>query len=34
MKLQNRTLYVLEYLWETTDGSHTVSLADILEYLE
>lgn len=33
MDLQNRTLLVLKYLWETTDESHTVSLADISNFL-
>lgn len=33
MDLQNRTLLVLKYLWETTDENHTVSLADISNFL-
>ncbi len=34
MPLTNRTLIILKYLWETTDESHPVSLADISEYLK
>ena len=33
MLLQNRTLLILKYLWETSDEENTVSLADISEYL-
>ena len=29
----NRTFAVLEYLWKTTDESHTVTLVDISQYL-
>ena len=31
--LLDRTLLVLKYLWETTDENHTVSLADISNFL-
>jgi len=31
---KNRTLLVFQYLWETTDEEHTVSLADISAYLQ
>ena len=34
MALTNRTLVILKYLWETTDETHPVSLADISAYLE
>lgn len=34
MALKNRTLIILKYLWETTDETHPVSLADISAYLE
>lgn len=33
MRLKNRILLVLKYLWETTDEAHTASLADISAYL-
>ena len=33
MLLQNRTLLILKYLWETSDEENTVSLADISEFL-
>lgn len=33
-KLTSRILIVLKYLWETTDETHTVSLADIIAHLE
>ena len=33
MENKNRVLLVLKYLWETTDETHTVSLADISAYL-
>lgn len=31
--MQNKMLLILKYLWETTDESHTVSIADLLQYL-
>lgn len=33
MALTNRTLIIFKYLWETTDESHPVSLADISAHL-
>lgn len=33
-KLTSRILIILKYLWETTDETHTVSLADIIAHLE
>lgn len=32
--LKSRILIILKYLWETTDETHTVSLADIIAHLE
>lgn len=34
MALTNRTLIIFKYLWETTDESHPVSLADISAFLK
>ena len=34
MALTNRTLLIFKYLWETTDESHPVSLADISAFLK
>ena len=34
MALINRTLIIFKYLWEISDESHTVSLADISAYLK
>ena len=34
MALTNRTLIIFKYLWETTDESHPVSLADISAHLK
>ena len=34
MTLTNRTLIIFKYLWETTDESHPVSLADISAFLK
>lgn len=34
MALTNRTLITFKYLWETTDESHPVSLADISAFLK
>ena len=33
MEKHNRTLLMLQYLWETTDIEHPATIKDIIEYL-